>query len=320
MHPVESDSYVIATLALQDFVNVCLSWIRGNIGGALVPGLQRIGKSCAVDYFVTNFREWMGDSVGVVSVEIASHRTTSEGVFFYDLLKSMKRPTTKKSPEDRRNLFLGRLVEIGGRSRLKKIAIIIDEAQELDYFLFKLLVSVHNDMERLFKIKCVWILVGQPELAAFPTVYIASGKRQILGRFMADIFTFLPLTDITDFAAALKCFDEKLFFPADGPSYTAHFAPGPSAAGWTLASEAGVLWQGVVDARTKMGLPQNSGMTMKGFTQLVNRLMIYALPSLAVGDHLTAKQVEQAIDDTNCMIFEAQEALLSTANSSPMSG
>ena len=54
MHPVDLDTYVVPTNALEAFVNVCVGWINSNLVGALVPGLQRIGKSMAVDYFVTN--------------------------------------------------------------------------------------------------------------------------------------------------------------------------------------------------------------------------------------------------------------------------
>ena len=187
MHPVELDTYVMPTNALEDFINVCVGWINSNVVGALVPGLQRIGKSWAVDYFVANYRKWLGNSVGVVSAEVLFHKGgISEGAFWGDLLKSMKRPTNKRRPEERRDLFVGRLVEVASRSEKKKAIIFMDEAQLLDDALFKLLIGVHNELWRIYRIKCVWILVGQPELETVATTFIAEGKRQIGCRFMTD--------------------------------------------------------------------------------------------------------------------------------------
>lgn len=314
MHPVELDTYVMPTNALEAFVNVCVGWINSNVVGALVPGLQRIGKSLAVDYFVANFRKWLGNSVGVVSAEVLFHKGgISEGAFWGDLLKSLKRPAKKRSPEDRRELFVGRLLEAGSRSEKKKVIIFIDEAQLLDDSLFKLLMGVHNELWRIYKIKCVWILVGQPELETVASTFIAEGKRQIVGRFMVDTYVFQPLTGITDFKAAVECYDLHLHHPANGPSFTAHFAPIPWAAGYRLASDADLIYARIVQARTDNGLPDGPGMTMQGFTTLMNYILIHLLPKLKPGQHLHPDDIDEAIVATNCMIFEQQEALLATA-------
>lgn len=313
MHPVELDTYVMPTNALEAFVNVCVGWINSNLVGALVPGLQRIGKSHAVDYFVANYRRWLGNSVGVVSAEVLPHKQISEGIFWGDLLTSMKRPTNKRSPEDRRKLLVGRLVEAGSRSEKKKVVIFIDEAQLLDDMLYKLLIGIHNEIWRLYHIKCVWILVGQPELETVISTYIAEGKRQIVGRFMADTYVFQPLTGIMDFKAAVECYDLHLHHPVNGPSFTQHFAPVPWAAGYRLASDADMIFGRIVQARANSGLPDGSGMTMQGFTTLMNYVLIQLLPNLKAGGQLNPADIDEAIVATNCMIFEQQEALLATA-------
>lgn len=313
MHPVEADDYVIPTNALEDFVNVVKSWITSNVVGALVPGLQRVGKSFAVEYFVKKYKEWLGDSVGVVSAEVGFHKVITEVLFWGDLLRSMKRPTTKRSPEDRRTLFVGRLVEAGARSVQKKVIIFMDEAQLLDDTLFKLLIGVHNEMWRIYRIKCVWILVGQPELETLVTTFIAEGKRQIVGRFMADTYFFQPLNGIKDFKAAVECYDKHLRHPAaDGPTYTEHFAPVPWAAGYRLESDADLIFSRIALSRAAAGLPEGSGMTMQGFITLMNYVLVHLLPELKEGEHLDATKIDKAIEITNCMIFEQQEALLAT--------
>ncbi|WP_445147372.1 AAA family ATPase [Dyella sp. Tek66A03] len=312
MHPVETDSYVLPTNALEAFINVCCAWTNSNVLGALVPGLQRVGKSFAIQYFMDNHRKWLGHSVGVVSVEVLFHKQTSEGVFFGDLLTSMRCPTTKRRPEDRRALFIGRLVESAARSESKKVVIFIDEAQILDGYMFRFLTGVHNELWRLYKIKALWILVGQPELETTVSTYLAEGKRQIVGRFMTDVYVFQPLSTISDFKATLECYDRHLFHPSGGPSFTAHFAPGPCAAGWGIADDSDIIWAGVERARASCGLPTSSGMTMQGFTTLMNHVIRHGLPNLRAGERLTAAMVDQAVIATNCMIFEQQEALLAT--------
>lgn len=313
MHPVELDDYVIPTNALEAFVNVCVGWINSNLVGALVPGLQRIGKSFAVEYFVANHRKWLGNTVGVVSVEVLFHKAgISEGAFWGDLLKSMKRPTKKRSPEERRELFVGRLIEAASNSEKKKVIIFIDEAQLLDDSLFKLLIGVHNELWRLYRIKCVWILVGQPELETSVTTFIAEGKRQIVGRFMADTYIFQPLTGVTDFKAAVECYDVHLHHPVGGTSFTEYFAPEAWATGYRLASDADMIFGRIVQARADNGLPDGSGMTMQGFTTLMNYILIHLLPNLRLGEQLSPDNIDETIIATNCMIFEQQEALLAT--------
>lgn len=312
MHPVETDNYVLPTIALESFVNVCCAWINSNVVGALVPGLQRVGKSFAIQYFVENHRKWLGRSVGIVSVEVLYHKQTSEGAFYGDLLTSMGCHTTKRRPEERRGIFIGRLVEAAARSELKKVVVIIDEAQILDGYMFRFLTGVHNELWRQYKIKALWILVGQPELETTVSTYLAEGKRQIVGRFMTDIYVFQPLSTISDFKATLECYDKHLFHPTGGLSYSAHFAPEACAAGWGIADDSDVIWAGVERARASCGLPTSTGMTMQGFTTLMNHMIRNYLPTLQPGQRITENMVDEAIMATNCMIFEQQEALLAT--------
>ena len=204
-------------------------------------------------------------------------------------------------------------MEAGSRSEKKKVVVFLDEAQLLDDTLYKLLIGVHNEMWRLYRIKCVWILVGQPELETVISTYIAEGKRQIVGRFMTDTYVFQPLTGITDFRAAVECYDLHLHHPDGGPSFTAHFAPEPWAAGYRLVSDADMIFDRIAEARANNGLPEGSGMTMQGFTTLMNYVLIHLLPMLKPGRHLNPDDIDRAIVATNCMIFEQQEALLATA-------
>lgn len=310
MHPIERDDYVLPTVAIEKFVNVCLSWIRSNVVGALVPGLQRIGKTYAIAYFVANCERWLLGTVGVISVEVGYHKSITEALFFGDFLKSMKRPTTKRKPEERRDLFVGYLVEAASRSKARKVVVFVDEAQLLDDHLFKLLISVHNELWKVYEIKAVWMLVGQPELEAFVTTYVAQGSRQIVGRFMTDVYHFEPLSGIENVEATLSCYDEYLKHPANGPTYTECYAPDAYAAGYRLRQDAVLLCSRLDIAREAANLPTSAGMTMQGFTTLMNHIIVNVLPALRPGEHLTPELIDEAIETTNCMIYERQEAII----------
>jgi hypothetical protein len=311
MHPVEEDRYLIPTNALERFVIMTTSWIHSNVVGALVPGMQRIGKSWAVAYYLQNYRKWLGDSVGMISAEVGYHRSFSELVFWGDLLRSIGHPSTKRNVEDRRSLFIGRLVAAGACSTQKKVVVFMDEAQLLDDTMFKLLIGVHNELWRIYHIKCAWILVGQPELETLAATYVAEGKRQIVGRFMTDKFVFQPLIGFGDFSSALECYDEVLRYPDDGPFFTEYFAPAAWARGYRLQSDSKLIYGRIIKAREDGGLPESSGMTMQGFTTLMNHVLMHQLPMLKAREHLTAKMIDESIMQTNCMTFESQEALLS---------
>lgn len=312
MHPVERDDYVLPTVAIEAFVNVVLSWIRGHLVGALVPGPQRIGKTCAIRYFIEQHRRWLQHTVGVVACEVGYHKVIGEAAFWGDLLRSMGHATTKSKIEARRDLFLGYLVEAGARSTARKVVVFIDEAQRLHEEQLHLLIGIHNELSNVYRVKATWILVGQPELEAFVATYLAQGKRQIIGRFMVDTYRFEPLVGRAGLEAALRCYDEHLRYPEQGPTFTEHFAPSAYAVGYRLHQDVDLVWTCLEDARRAAGLQSNVGMTMAGFTALANAFLRTYLPSLRAGDHLTKAVIDEAIIVTNCMIFEQQEALLSS--------
>ena len=96
-------------------------------------------------------------------------------------------------------------------------------------------------------------------------------------------------------------------------SFTQYFAPIPWEVGYRLVSDTDMIFGRIVQARTDSGLPDGSGMTMQGFTTLMNHILIQLLPGLKVGEPLDPNDIDEAIIATNCMIYEQQEALLTTA-------
>jgi len=311
MHPVELNEYVVPSNALEEWVNLIALWARGNVSGGITPGRQRAGKSFAIAYFVANFRKWLGNSVGVVSTEVPYQRSTSDGKFWRGMLRSMGHPSTKHDPEVARELFVGRLVDAAASSEHKKVVVIIDEANLLDAVALQLLSGVHNDLFRIHHVKCLWVLVGQPELSTLKATLRAEGKKQLVARFMRDEYTFRTLDRMDDVDAVAKCLDETLRYPKNGPFYAEHFAPVPYRHGYRLVQDTSVIVETLDEELSNNGLGGTGGFSMEGFIEVINHLLINQLPKLRVGDHLTKEMVLESARATTWLVCEQSEALLS---------
>jgi hypothetical protein len=310
MHPVEAANYVIPTASLERWVNAVLRWSSTNVLGAITPGRPRIGKSWAIRYFAENHRALLKGDVSVVTIEIAPHRSTTEKMLYGDGLRSMGYPTTKGDPEVRRSLFIGRLVEAAGQSALRKVIVIVDEAQNLDSFTLSLLSSVHNELVRNHKVACMWLLVGQEELRSFRQTLIAEGKKQLVARFLRGTLEFGALRANDDFRYCVSCYDKLRFPEEDGPTYTGHYAPEAVAAGYSLKSDVDLILETLQEVAAVHGIRRCDELSMEAFVSVMNHLLIYQLPKLIVGQHLEVEMVRASAETADWVNLE-EEAFLS---------
>jgi len=286
MHPVEAANYVIPTPAMECWINGVCAHCQGNAPGAITPGRQRIGKSYAIRYFVENQFKYLGDSVAVVSMEVAPHRSITEKMLFGDLLRSMGYPTTKSDPEARRSLFIGRLVEAASRAIHRKVLIIIDEAQLLDSFTLRLLASVHNDLVRIYKVTCMWLLVGQDELSILRQTVLAEGQRQLVARFMRETIELGRLQAGAEFRYCVSCYDKMRYPAKDGPTFSEYFAPEACKAGYQIGSDADLILETLQTEAHQHGIASMDAISMEAFTAVMNDILVNQLPRLDVGDRL----------------------------------
>ena len=302
--------YTITTNQLEEFVNIVCLWIRQSLPGGLIYGRQRAGKSTAVHHFVGTLQIYFQDTVGCIAAEVQPGSLGSAKPFWGGLLKSMKIPVPpSKSAEVRRDWFVGRIVEAAASSVLNKVAVIIDEASLLTESAWLLLLGVDNELRTAYDIDVTWLFVGQPELATVPVMYLGLGRREVVGRFMTDSYEFRDMSDVNDFRRALAGFD-VLKDRSDGHPLSENAHPKKYLGGWRFADEAEVILNAVDEARSEHGLEAREGMTVQGFVRLATHLIVETIPDLAIDEPLTQAMVLDAIDATNCLIFERHAEML----------
>lgn len=277
--------------------------------GAITPGRQRIGKSFAIRYFVENQVKYLGHAVVVVSMEVAPHRSTTEKMFWGDLLRSIGYPTTKGDPEVRRSLLVGRLVEAASRALYRKVLIIIDESQLLDSFLLRLLASVHNDLIRIYKVTCIWLLVGQDELRTLRQTLLAEGQRQLVARFMRGTIEFGGLHAGDDFRYCVSCYD-KMHYPAtSGPAFSEYYASKAFNAGYRIGSDADLILETLQEEALQHGIESLDEFSMEAFTSVMNDILIHQLPKLTVDGRLEKEMILESANAVSWVSLEEESYL-----------
>lgn len=237
-HPALTGKYRIPTAPILSFMDEIGDWINNRYPGGIVIGLQRHGKSSAIEYIKNNLSDELGREVASFSFECKKHQRPNEGRFYEDMLIQLKHKLPSAGSPSRKR---ARLVEyIVERANIVDgvLVIILDEAQKMDLSYYEFLADFHNDIVR-DGFSPLFVLVGQPELINMRSSLRNAKKGQIIGRFMLCEHYFHGLTDIVSVRAALNAYDEQTEYPEKSScSYTRFFFPEAFDAGWRLANEA----------------------------------------------------------------------------------
>lgn len=302
--------YVLSTNQVEDFVNVARLWIQQSVPGALIYGRQRIGKSTAASYFVDNVAALFDGQVGCVWVQVEPGTVNNPRQFWGDLLKSMRVHVPPSKPtEVRRDWFVGRIVDAAASNASNKAVVIVDEASALTEPAWILLLGVDNTLRQIYGVDLTWIFVGQPELGEMPALLRGLGRREIVGRFMADYCEFREMSSVDDFRRALSAYD-KLVNPTDGRVLSERAHPQKFAGGWRFEDEAELLYRVVQAVRMKANLMHRDGMGMQAFARLTSHLLAETVPKLGRDEPLTVRHVVRAIRVTGCLMFEENAEFL----------
>lgn len=321
MHPVELNQYLLPTPAIEIWVGWVLKCARGNILGAATGGRQRIGKSHAIEYFFQNYHRWLGNMVSVLSLEREYHVTDSKKALYKDLLGSMGHKTKLNDADALRDLFIGRVVDAASASVLKKVLIFIDEAHNLTIADMKWLLNLHNEVCRVYKVRILWMLVGQKELFTKRTTLIAEGQRQLVARFMRECVSYPELETVEDAEYIIGCFDDTLRWPLNnGPFYTEHFAPDAYKSGYRYKNDAKKIFDVLNDELVDNGILSSRGLTLEGFLEVVNEIALHQLCKLSPHQLLTKEMIKESARSTTWIVNEANEALLFDGTNSGFDG
>jgi len=160
-------------------------WIRCDLPGASVYGVQRIGKSFCAEYLRRVVPDLLGGSTIAFTWNIEIARIKGELETIRDWLAQSGSTSINHS---RIGILKARLydhlVSSADAVNAKRIFLILDEAHRFEREHFQILMILFNGIQQRGK-KCFVLLVGEPKLKEMRTTFDNAESLQIVGRFFS---------------------------------------------------------------------------------------------------------------------------------------
>ena len=296
-HPLTRRHYRVATVAIEELVDLVEHCVRLLIPGALVHARPRMGKTHAIDYAAIHLARHRPDLL-VLRMSCEHHRTQFEGPFFNALLAATGiRDTQPTSISHKRFALIRRLSEQlqvrGGHI----VVLYCDEAQRLSKHALEWLRDVHDQLAQQ-GLRLITFLVGQPQLMEHKAQYQLSGDEQIVARFMIEQLHFRGITGAQDAATCLASYDLTKYPENSGPSFTEFFFPQAWSTGLRLERSGAQLWNAFVQAHAAAQLSGTIEIQMDYFTRAVESVLTSAPQWDSLGLQLTEAHWERAVRES----------------------
>lgn len=272
-HPIQTGRYLLPTSQISSLFETVTHWINCRSPGGIIYGNPRRGKTRAIQYLMHQLPSYYQDKISVFSVICRNYKTANESVFFEDLLKDIGHAFYNGRANVKRERLTKFLIERGFQSLNKRVIIIMDDAQHLHPLHYGWLMDIYNELDAQ-GIELNLMLVGQPELLAQKSSFIASRKAQIVGRFMIHEYEFKGLQTRQDIFGCLNSYDEEAFYPVDSAcSFTQYYFFNQFQQGFRLANYTDEIYVAFDEARKEQGITGKFEIPMQFFTRMVEYLL-----------------------------------------------
>ena len=165
-------------------------WIRCDLPGAAVRGVQRIGKSFCAEYLRRAVPDILGGTAVAFTWAIELAKAKGELETIRDWLSQSG---SNAINHNRIGILKARLYDhlISNANAVgaKRIVLIIDEAHRLEREHFQILMILFNGLQQRGK-KVFVLLVGEPKLQEMRKSYNNAESLQIIGRFFSVEYQF----------------------------------------------------------------------------------------------------------------------------------
>lgn len=300
-HPIITGNYTIYTNSLCKVLDKLLFWISINSPGAVVYGLQRVGKTTTIEIIEKRLKDEYDGALAVFSVISHTYSRTNDGAFFSDLIEDLGIVTKNNlRPNEKRRQIVQFFENAVKNLKQNRVILIVDEAQLLKDLHYELLRDIYNDLKKL-NICLTVILFGQMELAETRARFIKTRKTQIIGRFMCNEITLYGIQNIDDLRFCLEQLDNNKKYPkASNCTYTQYCFPQAYDNGYRLAD----------DTETIFDVFYSVIKTTPGFNGEVNIPMLYFKITITLCLKATgfegAKKYKPTKEDWELAVEEAQ--------------
>ncbi|MBK5261038.1 MAG: ATP-binding protein [Peptostreptococcaceae bacterium] len=242
-HPVYTGEYNIFTAEIENALKITKKIISNRIPGIIICGEPRVGKTRAIQLIRKDLFNTFGDALPVFTHLMTEHEHTSN-VFYRELLLDLGCGNHNKGTGvEKKEKVIGFLVEKGLSARLKKVILIIDEANCLIKKEYYWLMDIYNRLKDV-GINMTVILVGTPNLIGKRADFMENKEMQIIGRFMVKVYNFKGIRNIKDLQRCLSWYDigAACEYPiGSGWSFTRYFFPEAFEKGKRISSETKIL-------------------------------------------------------------------------------
>lgn len=279
-HPLSDRNYRLPTPPIEELYAIIIEALKWRRPGVMAYGMQRMGKTTAIDYLVALLKINLPE-LAVAVLRCHHKRVPSETAFFSNFLFILKhKAVSGRDTEQMRQRVVQRLCEMADANKSSQLLLFADEAQNLTRSEYEWLRDVHDELHHWGKALLV-ILVGQPELKGDKTTFQRDGSMHIVSRFMVHELIFRGARHAEDCATCLQGYDLQEF-PADsGWSHTRFAFPHAYASGLRFANEGSAAWHAFDLAHRSTKLPQKLEIGMEYLTAAAEHLMV----SNAMHDH-----------------------------------
>jgi len=272
-HPLKRRTYRVPTPSIKAMIALVDECLFMFIGGALIHGRPRIGKSCAIDFVITDLRA-KHPALSAYKMRWMKPQVASQTSFLASLLHTIKHPAPPKATHAAlRGRLIHKLRQVADTLGDDRVVLFIDEAQHLREVEYEWLRDLHDHLEgngvRLFT-----FLIGQHQLLAQRSALQAQDQEHIVARFMIEELAFRGIASEAECAAVMGAYDSGEYPASSGWNYTRFFVPRAHAAGLHMAESAPRLWRAFEDAHFKAQLDGSPEIPMKYFTAAIEAALL----------------------------------------------
>lgn len=188
-HPLKRRIYRVPTPSIKALISLVDECLFMFIGGALIHGRPRIGKTCAIDFVMTDLQR-REPKLSLYKMRCMRPMAPSENSFFAELLSTVRHPAEPAAPKaSLRARLVHKLRQVTDSRGDNKVVLFIDEAQHLREIEYEWLRDLHDDLE-INDVRLFTFLLGQHQLLAQKAALQAQDKEQIVARFMIEELPF----------------------------------------------------------------------------------------------------------------------------------
>lgn len=253
-HPLEQGQYILPTLEINRLMEKIIQIINDGGPGMIVYGRPRLGKTRATVYAVNYLPAELVTPIPIFVADCKSYKVPSAEKFYRDMLNDFSfRFESKKDEIVLRSQIVNLMHEKGERSNLRRVVLIMDEAQKMTEWQYNCLVDISNQLMRK-QIRMTIISIGQEQLVERRSFFVTNQKAHIVGRFMPTEYEFKGIRNVEELEYVLQSYDESEFPPDSGWYFTRFFFPESFDAGKRLKDFAKELFSLFLEIRQEYGL------------------------------------------------------------------